>query len=159
VSAFVPTIWLSMIVIALATLQPAPQTSDPQLGTWTLNLAKSTFHPGPAPQSMIRRFEKTDDGIKYTSDTVDAAGKSIHVEYIANFDGGDYPLVGSRQAETIALKRVDAYTLEVTQKRNGKVVIIGTRVISKDGRIATVKNKGTDADGQAIDNVLVFEKR
>jgi len=135
------------------------QAPDPQLGTWVLNLAKSTFKPGPPPRSQTRTFESTDRGVKYTLDGIDANGKPTHVEYIANFDGKDYPLTGAPDSDTIALKRIDAYTLDVTLKKNGKVVFTGKRMISKDGKTATVTNKGINAEGQPIDNVLVFDKR
>jgi hypothetical protein len=31
--------------------------TDPRVGTWVLNLAKSTFSPGPAPQKQILTFQ------------------------------------------------------------------------------------------------------
>jgi hypothetical protein len=39
------------------------------------------------------------------------------------------------------------------------VVITGTRVISRDGKVMTITAKGTDATGQTINDVAVFEKR
>ena len=33
-----------------------------------------------------------------------------------------------------------------------------TRVVSKDGKTMTVTIKGTNAQGQAVNNVVVFEK-
>ena len=112
-----------------------------------------------AAESQTRIFVLTDRGISYTSDGIDANQKPTHAEYSANFDGKDYPLTGAPNADTIAPPRLDPYTLEVTQKRNGNVVISGRRTISKDGRTATVTNKGVDASGRQIDNMLVFEKR
>ena len=49
--------------------------------------------------------------------------------------------------------------VEFTQKRAGKVVITGTRTISPDGKVMTITSKGTNALGQTIDDVEVFEKR
>jgi hypothetical protein len=49
--------------------------------------------------------------------------------------------------------------VEFTQKKAGKVVITGTRTISPDGKVMTITSKGTNALGQTIDNVEVFEKR
>jgi len=40
-----------------------------------------------------------------------------------------------------------------------KVVITGTRIISRDGKVMTITTKGTNAAGQAINDVEVFEKR
>jgi len=150
---------IATVAFVLIATRPSAQASDPQLGTWVLNVAKSTFKPGPPPRSQTRKFEQTDRGIRYTSDGVDADGKPTHSEYLANFDGKDYALTGSTQADTIALKRMDPWTLEVTQKRAGKIVVTGTRTISKDGRTATVRNKGTDSSGRTLDVVMVFDKQ
>ena len=149
--------FLLLLVLGVVALEA--QSSDPQLGRWVLNLAKSTFNPGPPPKSQTRTFELTDKGVRYTSDGIDANGKPTHAEYLAKFDGKDYPLKGSGNADSIALKRRDLYTLEVTQKKGGKVVITGTRTISRDGRVATVTNVGTDGQGRSINDVLVFDKQ
>jgi hypothetical protein len=150
---------MAALAIVLTGPHLSAQASDPQLGTWVLNVTKSTFKPGPPPKSQTRKFEQTDRGIRYTSDGIDAEGKPTHSEYLANFDGKDYALTGSQQADTIALTRIDPWTLGVTQKRAGKIVVTGTRTISKDGRTATVKNKGTDSSGRGLDVVMVFDKQ
>ena len=68
-------------------------------------------------------------------------------------------MTGSADVDMIALKRVDASTVQITQKKAGKVVITGTRVVSKDGKVMTVTAKGTNAKGQKVNSVLVFDKR
>ena len=45
------------------------------------------------------------------------------------------------------------------QKKDGKAVISGTRTISPDGKVMTITSKGTNALGQNIDDVEVFDKR
>src|SRR5215217_5294684 len=35
----------------------AAQASNPRLGTWKLNVEKSKYNPGPAPQSTTRKIE------------------------------------------------------------------------------------------------------
>ena len=39
---------------------------------------------------------------------------------------------GNPDADTLMVKRLDSFTVEFTEKKAGKVVITGTRVISKD---------------------------
>jgi hypothetical protein len=75
-----------------------------------------------------------------------------------NYDGKDRPQSGNPDADTLSLKRIDAYNVEFSQKRAGKVVSTGTRTISKDGKTMTITTKGTDAKGQVINTVEVFEK-
>ena len=66
---------------------------------------------------------------------------------------------GNPDSDTLSLKRIDAFTTEFTEKRAGKVVTSGTRSISRDGKVMTISTKGTNAKGQAINDVQVFEKR
>ncbi|MFN2445701.1 MAG: hypothetical protein ABR606_09005 [Vicinamibacterales bacterium] len=56
-------------------------------------------------------------------------------------------------------KRIDAYTVEFTREKGGKVVQTGTNVVAKDGKSRTVTTKGTNAQGQQISNVAVYEKQ
>jgi hypothetical protein len=69
--------------------------NDPMVGTWKLNLSKSTYSPVPAPKSAINKFEPWEDGMKATIDVVDGQGNKIHSETTVKFDGKDYPLKGS----------------------------------------------------------------
>jgi len=38
------------------------QASDPRIGTWKLNVAKSKYSPGPAPQSLTVKVEPSAQG-------------------------------------------------------------------------------------------------
>src|SRR5687767_9628439 len=104
---------------------------DPAVGTWKLNVEKSKYSPGPAPKSQTLKFEAWDGGLKLTADGVDSEGKPTHAEYAAKFDGKDYPFTGSPNADAIALKRIDDYTIEATWKKGGKVTITARTTISK----------------------------
>jgi hypothetical protein len=132
---------------------------DPQLGTWVLDIDKSTFNFGPIPRSETRVFTMVGENLKFTSDGFDAGGKPWHSEYIAKLDGKDYPISGSQDFDSISLKRVDPFVLEVRMKKAGKVVVTGTRVISKDGKTATVTNTRTNAKGEEVSNIQIFIKQ
>ncbi len=134
------------------------QAADPAIGTWTLDVAKSKFSPGPPLKSLTVRFEAAGDGVKLMTDGVNAEGQPTHTEYTANYDGKDYPITGSAIADTVSLTRIDARTIQRTDKKGGKVVQTLTRKISADGKMFTVTVKGTDAKGQPVNNVLVFAK-
>ena len=56
------------------------------------------------------------------------------MEFTATYDGKEYPYKGSPLWDTIALTRVDAQTVSFTQKKDGKIALTGTRVVSKDGK-------------------------
>lgn len=154
---------LLTLVTVLAVVLPAVrllgQSSDPVVGTWVLNLSKSKFSPGPAPKSETRTYVLVGQEIKANSKGVDADGKPTAGEWTVNYDGKDRPQTGDPNADTLSLKRVDAFTTESTEKKAGKVVITGTRVISRDGKVMTITTKGTNSKGQSINDVMVYDKR
>ena len=135
------------------------QAADPASGTWELNLAKSTFSPGPPPKSLTRTFEVSGADVKYTLKGIDAEGKPTLVQFTAKYDGKDYPVAGSPDFDTISLKQVDPATSVATLKKGGKLVQTTTRVVSKDGKTLTLTVKGKNAKGQAVNNVMVFDKQ
>ncbi len=137
----------------------AAQAADPVVGTWELNIAKSTFTPGPAPKSETRTYVVVGQDITATSKGVDADGKATSGQWTVNYDGKDRPATGLPDLDALSLKRIDVFTTEFTQKKAGKVVATGTRTISTDGKVMTITSKGTNAKGQAFNNVEVFDKR
>ena len=137
----------------------AAQARDPRISTWKLNVAKSKFSPGPAPQSLTVKVELAGKGEKATTEFVNPDGTRTTVQYTANFDGKDYPLTGSQVADSVSLKRIDARTTDRTDKKGGKVAQTLRRVVSQDGKTMTVTVKGTNAQGQKVNNVVVFDKQ
>jgi hypothetical protein len=59
----------------------------------------------------------------------------------------------------MALNRIDPNTVELTTKKDGKVVSKGKRVVSKDGKVMTISSKGTNAKGEPTNNVAVYDKQ
>jgi hypothetical protein len=147
------------VVLGASLGDVSAQASNPRSGTWKLNLAKSKYDPGPAPQSNTMKIEASGDGEKATTEGVNAAGAPTKTEYTAQYDGKDYPMTGSQNADMVSLKRIDARTMERTDKKGEKVVVTSTRVISEDGKTMTVTTTGTNAQGQAMNNVTVWEKQ
>lgn len=148
----------AVLTLAVPAASLRAQAPDPASGTWELNLAKSKFSPGPAPKSQTRTYTVTGDEVKYSLKGIDAEGKPTLVEYTAKYDGKDYPLTGAPDFDTISLKRLNATTTQATLKKGGKVVQTTRRVVSKDGKSLTLTTKGTNAKGQAVSNVAVFDK-
>jgi hypothetical protein len=147
------------VVLGAGWVQVSAQASNPRLGTWKLNVVKSKYDPGPAPQSVTMKIEAAGEGEKATTEGVNAAGAPTKTEYTAQYDGKDYPMTGSQNADTVALKRIDARTIERTDKKGEKVVVTSSRVVSEDGKTMTVTTTGTNAQGQAMNNVTVWEKQ
>ena len=148
----------AILVVALA-YTIAASAADSGVGTWKLNLAKSKYSPGPAPKSATLTIEAHDGGIKYTSHGENAEGSPIHIEFTAKYDGQDNPVTGSPDFNSIALKRIDAQTIEATIKKDGMVMGTSRTVISHDGKTRTLTSKGKNAAGQDVSNVVVYDRQ
>ena len=144
--------------VASAGAIAAAQTADPIIGTWKLNVAKSKYDPGPAPKSATATFTVAGTGVKFVLDGVTGTGEKAQWGYTANEDGKDYPMTGNPDADTISLKRIDARTVETTNKKAGKVTTTNRRTVSADGKTLTVTTTGTTAAGVKVNNVQVFER-
>ena len=133
--------------------------ADASIGTWKLNVAKSTFRPGPPPVAETRIYKSQPEGVKTTVTTVWADRMSTTVEYPANYDGKDYPVSGSREVDAVALSRMDDHTSAATLKHAGKEIGVARRVVSPDGKTMTISYKGINTRGDQVDNVAVYDKQ
>src|SRR5439155_4598828 len=73
-----------VVLVAADVAQLSAQGKDPRIGTWKLNVAKSKYDPGPAPQSQTLKVDAVGKGEKITSETGTADGKKVTVTYTAN---------------------------------------------------------------------------
>lgn len=159
----IPKLARVMMILAAAVLMltvlASAQPKDPFVGTWTLNLAKSKYSPGPAPKSTTTTVEAMGKGYKVSVKTEPASGPAQEWTYTSNLDGKDVPISGNNpNADMLAVKRVDANTLEVVYKKGGKITTRQKNVVAADGKTRTVTTTGTDAEGQKVNNVAVYEK-
>lgn len=139
----------------------AAAQNESRVGTWELNLAKSTFSPGPPPKRQTLTFKAAGPHWTALLQGIDASGKPINPDVndlVINFDGKDHP-TATVDYETTAWKRITANKYEVIRKKAGKVVLISTNVVSMDGKTMTITTIGHDAAGQAINNVRVYDKQ
>jgi len=157
-------IMLAMCLHAALTSVGSAQ-SDPRIGTWELNLGKSTFTPGPPPQRQTLTYGATGGKLWALLQGVDAEGKPISPDtsnMTIYFDGKDHPTPqATPQAnyDSSAWTRISATKYEVTRKKAGKVVLTSTNVVSNDGKTMTITTKGVDGVGRLINNIRVYDKQ
>ncbi len=134
--------------------------TDPQVGLWRLNVAKSKYSPGPAPKSATTRIEAAGAGAKVVVDQELADGTKRHWEFTANYDGKDVAVTGNNpDSDMVARTRIDANTVQTVSKKGGKVMATQTSAVSSDGKTRTVTTKGVNASGQQVNNVAVYERQ
>ena len=149
---------LAIGVFALAVLATA-QSKDSFIGSWKLNVAKSKYSANP-PKSITSTYEAAGKGYKVSVKNEPASGPVQEYSFTTNLDGTDSKVTGNNaNADTVSVKRIDAHTLELVSKKDGKVTTTQRNVISADGKTRTITTTGTDAQGQKVNNVAVFEKQ
>src|SRR5580704_14047377 len=145
----------AMIVIGTGTVLAA----DSAVGTWKLNLAKSTFSPGPAPKSQTRIYTESAQGMTVIVKTTGADGKDSTTNLTYKEDGKSYPASGSPDFDMVSISRVDAWTVHSTQTKAGTTTGNAVRTVSKDGKTLTFAQKGTHAGGGKFDDVSVYDRQ
>jgi hypothetical protein len=157
---------IAIVVVALAAVLVASsiartQSKDPWIGTWKVNLEKSTYSPGPPPTvAATVKIEPSEGGIKTTIDGTNAQGQPTHTETVARFDGKDNPVTGAQAPNTTnALKRIDDRTFEVIGKVDGKPGVTTRVAVAADGKTMTATQSGTNAQGQSVNNSIVMNKQ
>ena len=152
------TLLASLLAVACSSFAFA-QTPSVMPGQWELNVAKSTFSPGPAPKSQHAVLTAIPNGIRTVADRIEADGKKVHFEWDGTFDSKDRPVIGDPARDTVSVKKIDDYTLEVTNKKAGQVTTVLRAVYAKDGKSRTETTTGTNAAGKPIKNVTYWTKQ
>jgi hypothetical protein len=170
---------LSLMLIAFAQLgQPQEPVfkRDLLVGSWKVNWEKSKLEAGVAASqlpSIYRQYEDQGDGVMlHTLIMVDAAQKHTQTLIaVVKYDGKQYPtyageglanrlLTGKQPLQTVAFRVVDAYTMEWTDRTNGKLTGTGTVALSQDGKTMKDTNRAFNPEGKQIsETVLICEKQ
>jgi|SRR6202048_464386 len=151
-------IFSATLLVALA-LSVTPAAADQHSGTWKMNPAKSKYSPGPAAKNITLKVDSDEVSVKIDSEGTDGEGKPTHVQYDAKFDGKNYPVTGLAYGDTVTVKRIDANTIQTSIKKGDQVVMTVTSKVSADGKMRTSTFKGKDAQGHAVNNVVVYDKQ
>lgn len=169
-------VWAAAAGVGVAaTLGMAPAGVHAQtpfvLGTWKLNVAASRLPPGPPPQTHVRRYSLAPDGtLVGLAVVVDAAGNPYFLQFAAKPDGKDYAefdsgalaalqIDGMKPAGTYAETPVDSHTVDWVDKQNGKVTAHGRKWVSADGTTLSFTVEATDAKGQPLTFLFVFDRQ
>jgi hypothetical protein len=156
--------WITVattLVLAASMTAMAENPTDPIVGTWVLNVAKSKYDPGPGPKSQTVTLEATADGMLHETNQITAADGTSHTESVSfKRDGTPRAVTGDADVDTVEITQpVNSRTGHASLRREGKVVGHQTNVISKDGKVATMTTTLTTASGKAEHDVEVYDRQ
>jgi hypothetical protein len=106
-------------------LTQGPPGSHALSGKWSMLTVKNATSAG-----TLTTYQSTAGGMKISDGSQ---------TYEVKFDGKDYSAGGDVHA-TVSLKLMDEYTLEETDKQDGKVMTIARMTVSKDGKSMRVES-------------------
>lgn len=147
-----------VMTTALCFVAGAMCLASPNMGTWKLNESKSKLAVGMTRNNTVV-YEAVGDNVKVTIDGTDASGKPTHNEWTGKFDGKDYPVTGDPNTDSRSYKTIDSHTMEVTVKKGSTEVANGRIVVSADGKSRTVTLNHTDARGNKVKSIAVYDKQ
>lgn len=151
---------LTLGALALGVVSMAAQGNDPIVGTWKLDVAKSTYKPGPAPKSSTIVVASQGKGIKVAVDAVNADGSPLKWGFATMRDGKEEaPVTGNPMFDTVTATRESSTAGTNVYKKAGKVVMTTKVAIAADSKSMTVTTTGTNPQGQAVNNVAHYVRQ
>jgi hypothetical protein len=157
---------MSLVLIAILPAAVAAQGTESLAGTWKLNRAKSKYDPTSlANKSGTTTYTFSGNNVTAKIDQVNAQDQKVHIEYTATLDGADHPWKGTTGGkptttqDAVSFKKLDAHTYHVENKLKGKVLTTNHIVVAADGKSRTVTISGTNAAGQKVHHVVVYDKQ
>jgi hypothetical protein len=134
----------ALFVLLLGIAVPiAAQGENPRIGKWKLK------SDAPPPAINIMTYEPFGNGgMRVTVESKNAQGRETKWTYTTMFDGKDEPVIGQPSADTTSVRKIDARTTEIVNKKAGRVLQIITNVISEDGKTINNTYKNFDAEGK-----------
>jgi len=151
---------VGVFVLVLAVSSALSAQSDPRIGTWKLNVAKSEFAHAAIRVSETRTYTASGDSVTMNAEVVTSDGSKQVGGYTAKADGKPYPYTGqnSAGAETISIRRhKNKFTSQ--SKKGGKRLFTTTDSFSADGKEMTLTTNGVNANGQSINSIRVYDKQ
>jgi hypothetical protein len=128
----------------------------PFTGVWELNVAKSSFDPGPPFQRFTLTF--TPDGTRKL-DLTYANGQTLELT-LPWSDGKEVSVKANQGFENVTtVSKIRGKTFQDTWWKNGKIIEKVHAAVSPDGRTLKIGVDGTGTQGRAFHNRLTFERR
>jgi hypothetical protein len=87
--------------------------------------------------------------------TVDMVGSRL---LFSGYGDRAYPVTGDPLEDSRSLKKINARTVALTVKKDGKVTTSGRIVVAPDGKSRTVTTTRSEAKGKKVRSIAVYDK-
>lgn len=141
-----------LVLVALAAVNAAARvegSAKSSVGTWKLDISKSSFQNMPAPKfEQLVIMADTPELLKWSLKGVLADGKSYFSSYDGPTDGKEHPMMSNEAASTIAYQRTANAVNWVIKDKSGAVMETAAGQLSPDGNTLTVTGVTTGPQGK-----------
>ncbi len=151
-----------IVPVLLAFNLPLAMAVDPppNIGSWTLDLARSKYQPAStAPRRETRTYEMVGDSVKLTVRTETAAGEMQVAGTTCKSDGTTCPVSGGPGFDAVTERQANRWEYRFNLLRAGKVVGHISRVTSRDGKTLTETFTITTPSGHRLHHVAVYDRQ
>ena len=132
------------------------QGVDPLIGTWKLNVEKSTS-TNQLVRSQVNVWAMEGQNLIDTVEGVDAQGQPFKIVYQHIYDGQPHPTTGSPNYDSTTYTRI-GNTINIVRFRGGKAVEVAQGVIVP-GKTFTVTTEGINANNQPYRTLTLFDRQ
>jgi hypothetical protein len=147
---------LGIIVAIGLALLAFGQGIDPLIGTWKMNVEKSTS-TAPLAKSITLNWTGEGQNLTNNADVVDAQGRAFKAVFRHIYDGMPHPTTGSPDYDSSTYTRI-GNTINIVRFRQGRTVEVGQGVIVP-GKTYTLSIEGVDANNQPYRSVIVYDRQ
>jgi hypothetical protein len=151
-------VFATVVALAVAASGVLLAQSNPFVGTWKLNPAKSKVTSGASPKEETLTFQMVGKQRQFTLNGTWADGSPISIKYETPDKGG----VGKFLAgpfDGASGKVINDNTREITWMKGGKEMVHIHTAVSKDGKTQRTTVKGTNAQSNPVSGVEVWDKQ
>ncbi len=151
----------AMLFLPILGLASSLWAADPIIGTWKLNLEKSTGQSSPA--APIK--EQTEVYREIDSDLIELTLTRIGADSSPTSSKLTWPIQGGalkgllRPGQSLVETFIAAGEWYVTYMQDGKQYLTIHKVISKDGKTMRQTSKGVDAQGKPYERLRLFDRQ
>ena len=135
--------------------------ADNSLGTWKLNVAKSSYGGAPMPvKNLVMIRQASADGVKVSQIGERVDGTALNSSYTTRYDGKECVVQGTSPFDRITVKQLDANTfVDERKKKDGLFHAKVKTLISEDGRTLTTVATGINSEGKQFTSTLIHERQ
>jgi hypothetical protein len=145
-------------LLTMTALNAGAWADKSAVGTWKLDLTKSSYGNMPAPkfEQMVVAAD-TPESLKWSLKGVGADGKSYISSYDGPTDSKFHRMMSSEGSDTVAYTRTGSALSWIVKDKEGSIIETGSGQLSPDGNTLTLSGAMQGPKGKSV-FVSVFDR-